>query len=89
MNMTNGNGKTTWWMMGLIAAIIVACVTSWLGFVYANIDDIHKQGIARENRIARLEECILSNKERLARIEQKIDLLMNGGTLWNAKRLAN
>ena len=75
--MTQQNGRTTWWVMGLIAALIVVSITSWLGFVYANIEDLHGQDMKVEGRMSKVEECMSSTKERLTRIERKIDIMMN------------
>ena len=66
------NGKVTWWMMGIIAAVIGISLTCWLSWVYGLSETIQ----VHEQRITRVEECTLYVKESLASLNVKMDRVL-------------
>jgi hypothetical protein len=67
--MVNGNGKMTWWIIGLLSTIVIGGGSSWVGSVYTQIRH-------HGERIAVLEAQIQDSRQQLQRINHKLDQLL-------------
>jgi hypothetical protein len=65
----NGNGKTTWWIIGLLTTIVVGGSSSWVGSTYSQI---RQHG----ERIAVLEAQLRETHDQLDHINRKLDRLL-------------
>lgn len=64
---SNGTSKVLWWIMGLVAALMVAAFSGW-------ITSVNESG----HRTIRMEQKMEDFDKRLERIETKIDKLSGG-----------
>ncbi len=66
----NGNGKTTWWILGLLTTAIIGAGSGWVGTTTTQLR-IHGE------RIAVMEAQNQDTREQLQRINRKLDQLLD------------
>jgi len=73
----NPNGKATWWIIGVLSTILLSAGTAWLHAVQTGEDALQSLQRNQAERIAVLEHEISEVHDRLQRIEQKLDRVLN------------
>ncbi len=67
------NGKTPWWIIGLLSTVLLSAGTAWLHSVQAGVGLNAEHDRQRGERIAVLEHQMTDIRDRLQRIERKLD----------------
>jgi hypothetical protein len=65
----NSNGKTTWWIIGLLTTVVLGGSSGWVGSIYSQV---RQHG----ERLAVLEAQVHDTREQLGHINRKLDLLL-------------
>jgi hypothetical protein len=71
------NGKTPWWIVGVLSTILLSAGTAWLHAVQTGEDAVQSLQRNQAERIAVLEHEMGDFRDRLQRIEQKLDRALN------------
>lgn len=72
------NNKLLWWMMGIIAVVLVSLAGSWANGIYNAVDKV-SEGIAVTNKsleenTKELRSVVAAQSERLVRVETYNDV---------------
>lgn len=72
------NNKLLWWMMGIIAAVLVALAGSWANGMYGAVDKVGQAidhtNKALEENTKELRAIVATQSERLVRVETYNDV---------------
>jgi hypothetical protein len=66
-------GTTPWWIVGILSTVLLSAGTAWLHAVQSGEDAMQSLQRSQAERLAVLEHDVADIKDRLHRIEQKLD----------------
>jgi hypothetical protein len=67
------NGKVSWWIVGVLSTVLLSAGTAWLHAVQSGVDAKNEADKKQGERVAVLEHQMIDIRDRLHRIEQKLD----------------
>ena len=69
----SANGKVPWWIVGVLSTVLLSAGTAWLHAVQSGVDTKNEADRKQSERVAVLEHQMIDIRDRLHRIEQKLD----------------
>jgi hypothetical protein len=73
---TNGNGKTAWWLISLLTALLLTAVGTAVSSLTGQLHALTLAAVQNGERIAVIESEMREREHRLDRMERKLDQVL-------------